>query len=257
MARSDPPDLLPGTLDLLILRIVARGPMHGYGIAHRLKTLSDEVLQVGESSLYPALQRLLLSGDVDAEWGREQPPRPLLHLDAGRPKAPRCRACGVHRNGDRNSTGARDRLVMTSLFRRLRARFRYRRFEKDLWSELEEHRLMAEDELRARGATGDDVRRLAARRLGNVTLAREDARAVWIAPWLENVWRDVQYGLRGLRRHPAFTLPALAVLVITMGLTTGLFVAAESILLWSWPVDDRSRSVHLAGATHRRETLPE
>ena len=63
------PDLLPGTLDLLILRALARGPMHGYGIADRLKQVSDAVLQVGESSLYPALQRLLLNGWVAAEWG--------------------------------------------------------------------------------------------------------------------------------------------------------------------------------------------
>jgi PadR family transcriptional regulator PadR len=63
------PDLLPGTLDLLILRVIARESMHGYGIAQRLKALSDDVLQVGESSLYPALQRLLLNGYADAEWG--------------------------------------------------------------------------------------------------------------------------------------------------------------------------------------------
>ena len=63
------PDLLPGTLDLLILRALARGPMHGYGIAERLKQVSEAVLQVGESSLYPALQRLLVNGWVAAEWG--------------------------------------------------------------------------------------------------------------------------------------------------------------------------------------------
>src|SRR5688572_14666225 len=63
------PDLLPGTLDLLILRILAADRMHGYAIAQRLKLLSKDVLQVGESSLYPALQRLLLNGYVDAEWG--------------------------------------------------------------------------------------------------------------------------------------------------------------------------------------------
>jgi PadR family transcriptional regulator PadR len=64
------PDLLPGTLELLILKTLAGGdPMHGYGIAQRLKSVSDEVLQVGESSLYPALQRLLLKGWVKAEWG--------------------------------------------------------------------------------------------------------------------------------------------------------------------------------------------
>ena len=69
MGRREPPDLLPGTLDLLILRTLTRGDMHGYGIALHLKTTSEDVLQVGESSLYPALQRLLLNGWVKAEWG--------------------------------------------------------------------------------------------------------------------------------------------------------------------------------------------
>ncbi len=70
--RATPPDLLPGTLDLLILRTLLRGPMHGYGIAERLKQVSRDVLQVGESSLYPALQRLLLNGFVKAEWGASE-----------------------------------------------------------------------------------------------------------------------------------------------------------------------------------------
>ena len=69
---NEPPDLLPGTLDLLILRTLVAGPLHGYGIADRLKILSQEVLQVGESSLYPALQRLLLNGWVKAEWGASE-----------------------------------------------------------------------------------------------------------------------------------------------------------------------------------------
>src|SRR5580658_8870173 len=66
------PDLLPGTLELLILKALVRGPLHGYGIAQRLKEVSDDVLQVGESSLYPALQRLLLKGWVKAEWGASE-----------------------------------------------------------------------------------------------------------------------------------------------------------------------------------------
>jgi transcriptional regulator len=70
MGRTNtPPDLLPGTLDMLILRTLASGAMHGYGIAERLREVSQDVLQVGESSLYPALQRLLLNGWVKAEWG--------------------------------------------------------------------------------------------------------------------------------------------------------------------------------------------
>jgi PadR family transcriptional regulator, regulatory protein PadR len=68
-ARTESPELLPGTLDLLILRALWAAPMHGYGIATRLRQVSNDVLQVGESSLYPALQRLLLNGWVKAEWG--------------------------------------------------------------------------------------------------------------------------------------------------------------------------------------------
>ena len=62
------PDLLPGTLDMLILKTLSRGSMHGYGIALSIKRLSDEVLTVEEGSLYPALQRLLLQGWVKAAW---------------------------------------------------------------------------------------------------------------------------------------------------------------------------------------------
>jgi PadR family transcriptional regulator, regulatory protein PadR len=61
-------DLLPGTLDLMILKTLERAPMHGYGIAQAIKRFSDEVLKVEEGSLYPALQRLLLQGWVKAEW---------------------------------------------------------------------------------------------------------------------------------------------------------------------------------------------
>lgn len=69
MGTDKSSELLPGTLDLLVLKTIARGPMHGYGIAQHLKSVSEDVLQVGESSLYPALQRLLLNGYVQAEWG--------------------------------------------------------------------------------------------------------------------------------------------------------------------------------------------
>src|SRR5437762_7080093 len=73
MGSASPiPDLLPGTLELLILETLVAGPMHGYGIAQHLKSVSDEVLQVGESSLYPALQRLLLKGWVKGVWGASE-----------------------------------------------------------------------------------------------------------------------------------------------------------------------------------------
>jgi transcriptional regulator len=61
-------ELLPGTLDLLILRTLSRAPLHGYGIAASIKRMSDDLLTVEEGSLYPALQRLLLQGWGRAEW---------------------------------------------------------------------------------------------------------------------------------------------------------------------------------------------
>src|ERR1041385_8126770 len=62
-------ELLPGTLDMLILQTLTRGAMHGYGIAQQIQETTDDVLQVEEGSLYPALQRLLIKGWVKAEWG--------------------------------------------------------------------------------------------------------------------------------------------------------------------------------------------
>ena len=67
---GDRKDLLPGTLDMLILKSLTRGVMHGYGIADHIRQLSDEVLKVEEGSLYPALQRLQLQGYIDSEWGQ-------------------------------------------------------------------------------------------------------------------------------------------------------------------------------------------
>lgn len=65
----------PGTLYMLILRTLARGPLHGYAIAQQIKRTSDDVLQVEEGSLYPALQRMLAKGWVTAEWMPAGPKR--------------------------------------------------------------------------------------------------------------------------------------------------------------------------------------
>jgi PadR family transcriptional regulator PadR len=62
-------NLLQGTLDLLILHALQRGPLHGYAIAQAIHLLSDEVLKVEEGSLYPALYRLELDGAISAKWG--------------------------------------------------------------------------------------------------------------------------------------------------------------------------------------------
>ena len=62
-------DLLPGTLDMIILKILINGHLHGYAIAQLIQQLSDDLLRVEEGSLYPALQRLELNGWIEGEWG--------------------------------------------------------------------------------------------------------------------------------------------------------------------------------------------
>lgn len=65
-------DLLQGTLDLLILRTLALEPMHGWAVAQRIQQISNEVLQIGQGSLYPALHRLEYKGWIKAEWGNSE-----------------------------------------------------------------------------------------------------------------------------------------------------------------------------------------
>ena len=65
-------DLLQGTLDMLILRVLNRGPMHGWGIAGRIETVSDAVLLVGEGSLYPSLYRMQERGWIESSWGQSE-----------------------------------------------------------------------------------------------------------------------------------------------------------------------------------------
>jgi transcriptional regulator len=68
MARASVPDLLPGTLDLLILRTLQSVSLHGWAIADRIQQVSEDVLQVNQGSLYPALHRLEHQGWIEAEW---------------------------------------------------------------------------------------------------------------------------------------------------------------------------------------------
>jgi transcriptional regulator len=72
MPNNDIPQLLPGTLFMLILQALARGPLHGYAIARRIKNASENGLEIEDGSLYPALNRMLVKGWLKAEWGTSE-----------------------------------------------------------------------------------------------------------------------------------------------------------------------------------------
>jgi PadR family transcriptional regulator len=69
MKPEPPRDLFPGALEMMILQTLRRGPQHGYALVRHIKETSDDLLQIEEGSLYPALQRMLKAGWVSAEWG--------------------------------------------------------------------------------------------------------------------------------------------------------------------------------------------
>lgn len=68
MPRSDRQDLFPGALEMMVLQTLKLGPLHGYALAHTIKRTSDDLVQVDEGSLYPALQRMLKAGWLTATW---------------------------------------------------------------------------------------------------------------------------------------------------------------------------------------------
>jgi predicted permease len=134
---------------------------------------------------------------------------------------------------------------MTKWFRRVQYIFRQRRIEAELAEEMESHRAMRRRDLEARGVEPDEAEFASRRALGNVTLAREEARAVWIAPWIESVWQDVRYAVRSLARQPGFTAVAIGTVAAAIGLNTAFFTVFNAMLFRPWPVPEPDRVVRV------------
>ncbi|HET9358319.1 MAG TPA: ABC transporter permease [Vicinamibacterales bacterium] len=138
--------------------------------------------------------------------------------------------------------------MIERLLRRVRYWLRSRREDAALREELEFHHAMKQQELEREGMDARNARLAARRDLGNATLARETARAVWIWPWLDSVKQDVSYAVRSLRRQPGFTFVSLIVLGIAIGLNTSFFTVFAGLAIRPMPgVADAGRVVTVSG----------
>jgi predicted permease len=130
---------------------------------------------------------------------------------------------------------------MTGWLRRLRARIKYRRFEAEVAEEIATHRAMTEADMGGRGLTAAAARAAAARQLGNVTIAREEARAMWIPIVLQQITQDARYALRGMRHTLGFTIAAVLMLTVGLGLVAGGYTVVNGLFLRGWAVPDTGR----------------
>ncbi len=181
-------DLLQGTLDMLVLRTLLAGSLHGYGIAKSIRSTSNEALDIEFGSLYPALKRLEAKGWIASGWETSEHNRraKFYKLTAAGPETTGAGTLQVGRLRERGRTdhGCVAGGERMTIWNRLKYLWpaRRRQEEREMREEL--------GSLTAIAGGGQE--------LGNLTLAMEDARATWGWTWLESIFADIRYSFRAL-----------------------------------------------------------
>jgi len=142
-------------------------------------------------------------------------------------------------------------MKIISLWHRLRALVARRRLDRDLADELSFHLEMREDEYVRTGLARDDARAAARRQFGNLTHLKEETRDMWMFSSFETFVQDVRYALRTLGRAPGFTVVAVAVLAIGIGVNTAIFSLVDAVRTQALPYRDADRLVELWGNVAR------
>ncbi len=242
-------DLPQGTLDLLILKVLAPEPLHGYAIAQRLQQVSRDVVQVQQGTLYPALHRLEQRGYLQrrVEGVRHRARRQVLQADEAGPGAARSgyRQLGPPRRRRRPDPAPGRRPAMTWLGR-LRRRAA---LDRDLDRELQDHLERRTQALVAAGLTPSQARRQARVESGGAEQVKEAVRDVRGTRWAHDLVQDARYGIRSLRKSPGLVVAALLSMGLGIGANTAIFSLVDALLLRSLPVERPGELVVVAGGS--------
>src|ERR1700683_3855019 len=228
-------DLLQGTLDMLILKIVALGPVHGYGISLRIRQISKEVLQVQQGSLHPPLHRLEKRAWLKAEWGESDNGRQAKFYSLS--AKGRKQFAAEESNWNRLAT-ARAALLETpreaSLMTWWKSLFR-KPDDAQLDSELRFHIEGLVEEKIAAGLGPKEARRQALLEFGGKEQWKEELRDVHRVAVIESTLSNLKYAFRCMRKSPSFAGAIILTLALGIGANSAIFSALDAILLRPLP----------------------
>ena len=244
-------ELPQGALEMLILKAISLGSLHGYGILLRIQQISGERLEILQGSFYTAIYRLERRGWIEGEWGESENNRRAKYyrLTAAGKRQLKEEAAKWSDMADviaahsADKTGG-DMSVFATLRCWWRAIAHRSRVHREVEDELRFHIDAYANDLVRQGMSPADAERKARIDLGRADVQGEKYRdAVGLRAW-DEIWSDLRYGVRGLLRNPGFAAVTILSLALSIGMATAMFSLVHAVLLDVYPYADSDRTVN-------------